>query len=427
MIASLSTPIQLPCGATLPNRLAKAAMTEGLADSANHATEALDRLYRLWAGGGAGLHITGNVQVDRRYMERPANVAIEDESGLEALRRWARAGTSGGCHLWMQISHAGRQTPRYVSSQPVAPSATGLPIPGAAFARPRALTEPEIEDVVRRFGEAARVARSAGFTGVQVHSAHGYLLSEFLSPHVNRRTDSWGGALEARARLLLSVVRAVRAAVGADFPVAVKLNSSDFQKGGFTLEECCRVVQWLGEEGIDLLEISGGTYEQPSMFGVVGDAQTLDPPPRESTRRREAYFLEYAAAVRQAASMPLMVTGGFRTREAMSEALEEGNVDVIGLARPLCGMPDAPARLLKGAIDRLPSYEQEIRLGRGRLGPNSPLILAKALNVWAIQAWFCCQIFRMAEDLAPDLNLGAWRALLRYQGRELSAARKLKR
>jgi 2,4-dienoyl-CoA reductase-like NADH-dependent reductase (Old Yellow Enzyme family) len=349
-------------------------------------------------------------------------VAIEDESGLEALKRWAESGLSGGNHLWMQLSHAGRQTPRYVNSRPVAPSSQALPMPGGTFARPRALTEPEIEDVIRRFAEAARIARCAGFTGVQIHSAHGYLLSEFLSPHVNLRTDGWGGPLDARARLLLSVVRAVRAAVGADFPVAVKLNSADFQKGGFTLDECCQVVRWLGDEGIDLLEVSGGTYEQPTMFGIVGDSRTSDLP-RESTRRREAYFLEYAEAVRKVASMPVMVTGGFRTRQAMCEALAEENIDVVGLARPLCLLPDAPAGLLSGALDRLPAPELFLRLARGRFGPNSPIVLMKALNVWAIQAWFCCQIFRMADSLDPDPKLGAWRALMRYQRLELRAAR----
>ncbi len=270
MSLDIQSPIQLPCGATIGNRLCKAALTEGLADAGNRATARHERLYRAWSEGGAGLVITGNVQVDRRYLERPGNVVIDLNGGIEELKRFAAAGTAHGNHLWMQINHPGRQTPTSVCRAPVAPSAIPLELPGAMYAAPREMTVHEIEDAVRRFGQVAAIARATGFTGVQVHGAHGYLISQFLSPLANRRTDHWGGELENRARFLRAVVRACRAAVGDDFPIGLKLNSSDFQQGGFSAEECLQVVRWLGEDGVDLLELSGGSYEQPSMMGAKG-------------------------------------------------------------------------------------------------------------------------------------------------------------
>jgi 2,4-dienoyl-CoA reductase-like NADH-dependent reductase (Old Yellow Enzyme family) len=244
----LSRRLVLPCGAVLGNRLCKAAMTEGIADAFLRATPAHERLYRTWSEGGAGLLITGNLQVDRTDLERPANVAIDrteprtyDAEARDRLRRWAQAGTGAGNHLWVQIAHAGRQTPRYVTTRPVAPSAVHLDLLGN-YARPRALTEAEIVDLIQRFAHAATVVRECGFTGVQVHGAHGYLISSFLSPVTNLRTDAWGGSLENRARFLLETVRAVRRAVGRDFPVSVKLNSDDFRKGGFSHADCLRVV-----------------------------------------------------------------------------------------------------------------------------------------------------------------------------------------
>ncbi len=265
----LGTELKLPCGAVLPNRLSKAAMTEGLADEDNRATDRHAVLYKRWADGGAGMLLTGNIQVDRRYLERPGNVVIEgpqDRERLDKLSKWAEAGTSAGNHLWVQIGHAGRQTPVSVAKEPVGPSAVKLKLPGGQFGMPRALSDDEVKDVISRFAYVAETVKSTGFTGVQVHAAHGYLISEFLSPIANQRTDAWGGTPENRARLLLETVRATRKAVGPDFPVSVKLNSSDFQKGGFTLADCLQVVEWLNEEGLDLLEISGGNYEQPALL-----------------------------------------------------------------------------------------------------------------------------------------------------------------
>jgi len=433
MTDPLAQPLRLPCGAVIPNRLCKAAMTEGLGDARLRATERHQRLYRAWSEGGAGLHVTGNVMIDRHVLERPGNVAIDpshppsvDAEARARLKAWATAGTVGGNALWMQVSHAGRQSPRYVTRQPVGPSDVQLDLMGN-YARPRALREDEIQALVKRFAEVAVIARDTGFTGVQVHGAHGYLISSFLSPVTNLRTDAWGGSLPNRARFLLEVVHAVRRAVGFDFPVSVKLNSDDFRKGGFSHADCLGVVQLLNGEGIDLLEISGGNYEQPRLLGVSGrDADAVQV--RESTRVREAYFLDYAAAIRKVATMPMMVTGGFRTREGMEAALASGDTDMIGIARPFCTHADVARQLLERRIDALPAYEHRLHLRpRGRLSPASPWLLAKMVNVLGAQGWYYQQMDRMADGRAPDLSRGMLRSFARYWWNDLSKAAALKR
>lgn len=422
----LAQPLKLPCGVTLPNRLCKAAMTEGLSDPQLRATGRHATLYRRWSEGGAGLLLTGNVMIDRRVLERPGNVAIDGNGGTDQLRAWAKAGTVAGNQLWMQISHAGRQSPRYVVSHPVGPSDVQLDLLGN-YGRPRALREEEILDFIQRFARVAVTARETGFTGVQIHSAHGYLLSAFLSPVTNRRTDAWGGSIENRARFLIEAIRATRKAVGADFPVAVKLNSDDFRKGGFTHEDCLQVVQLLNREGIDLLEISGGTYEQPRLLGFEGRTQDAVPL-RASTRQREAYFLEYAGSIRKLAQMPLMVTGGFRTAAGMEAALEGGDVDVIGLGRPLCTHPDVPRNLLAGTLRETPTYEHRLVMAqRGLFSPTSTVLLFKLVNVLGGQGWYYQQLFQLADGKAPVLERGVFSAFLRYLWDELVTARRMRR
>ncbi|PRH83727.1 NADH:flavin oxidoreductase/NADH oxidase family protein [Arenimonas caeni] len=429
----LAQPFPPPCGAILGNRLCKAAMTEGLGDARLRATERLDRLYEAWSEGGAGLLLTGNVMIDHRVLERPGNVAIDptfaptvDAAARDRLRRWAAAGTRAGNHLWMQVSHAGRQSPRYVTCRPVAPSDVQLDLMGN-YARPRALREDEIEALVRRFGEVAAIARDTGFTGVQVHGAHGYLISSFLSPVTNRRTDAWGGSLANRARFLLEVVRSVRRAVGPDFPVSVKLNSDDFRKGGFSHADCLGVVQMLNGESVDLLEISGGNYEQPRLLGISGrDGDAVEV--RASTRVREAYFLDYATAIRRVAAMPLMVTGGFRTRAGMEAALASGDTDVIGIGRPFCTHPDVARRLLDREIDELPAFEHRLHLRpRGRLSPASPWLAAKMVNVLGAQGWYYQQMERLADARPIEPRRGMLRSFARYWWNDLTRAAALRR
>jgi 2,4-dienoyl-CoA reductase-like NADH-dependent reductase (Old Yellow Enzyme family) len=428
-LAVLGSSLKLPCGRRVKNRLVKAAMTEGLADALNRATDRHVELYRRWANGGSGALLTGNVQVDRRYLERAGNIVIDgtqDKDRLASLEAMAEAGTAGDTQLWMQISHAGRQTPSLVASEPVGPSAVQLAIPGGRFGKPRALNDDEILNIIERFAFAAGVAKQTGFTGVQVHAAHGYLLSEFLSPRANKRDDRWGGSIGNRARLLLETVRAVRSAVGGDMVVAVKLNSADFQKGGFSFDDCLAVIEMLNNEGLDLLEISGGNYEQPRLLGIDGLEPVFTEKVRESTRAREAYFFDYAVAARQVARMPLMVTGGFRTSTGMSEALDGGDVDLIGLGRPLCIDPDFPNKILSGAIKQAPAVESGLRVGPGIFGPNSRFAVFKAINGFARIGWYYEQIYRLADGKEPDLSLSALRALMAYEKTEKAKARALR-
>ncbi|MEZ4363968.1 MAG: NADH:flavin oxidoreductase/NADH oxidase family protein [Kofleriaceae bacterium] len=392
----LAAPLTLPCGATLPNRLAKSAMSEVLGDLKTGApTEALERLYRRWGEGGAGLLITGNVMVDPGGRGEPGNVVITDERHLDGLTRWAQTAQHGGARLWAQLNHAGRQSPRRLVGQAVAPSEIKLRGFGGAFGRPRALAGEEILAVIERFATAASVVKAAGFSGVQVHGAHGYLVSQFLSPRTNQRTDEWGGDAARRARFLLEVVRAIRGAVGASFPIGVKLNSADFQRGGFSIEESMEVARQLEAAGVDLLEISGGNYESPAMAG----SGELPAEQRASSREREAYFLDYARQIRAVTKLPLMLTGGLRSRAVMEQVLTESAVDVLGLARPLAHAPDLPRALLDGSADAAPVVRVRSAV---RAADN-------ALQVF----WFQEQLHRMARGQEPDPKLSRTRALWR--------------
>lgn len=402
-------------------------MTEGLAEPGGAAGDRIERVYTRWGKGGAGLILTGNIMVDRRYRERPANVVVDGAQtpeAIEGLKRYAAAAKSAGAAAIAQISHAGRQSPRSVAPEPVGPSAIKVELPGGLYARPRALSAGEIGEIIDRFAFTARTLTEAGFDGVQVHAAHGYLLSEFLNPRVNRREDEWGGSLENRARLLIETVRAVRQGVGPDRIVSVKLNSSDFQKGGFSFEDCLQVVALLDAEGIDLLEISGGSYEQPRMMGLEGLEPVFEEDVRASTRAREAYFMDYAAQVIAQARTPVMVTGGFRTRAAMEEAVEEG-VAMIGIGRPLCVDPDAPVRLLSGGIDELEAFEKRLRAGPGVFGPNSSLSLMKAVNGLATMAFFYRNIIRMADGKPTRREMSLLGALIAHQRQEADDAKRM--
>ena len=412
MTQLISHSLKLPCGAELPNRLAKAAMTEGLATANGVPTPELERLYGLWSDGGAGMLLSGNIQVDRDHLERPGNVVIDAKPNAamrKALASWAKAGTRNGNHFWAQISHAGRQTQKIVNPHPKAPSPIKLGLPGGQFGEPVALTKPEIKQIVRRFGVCAAAVQEAGFTGVQVHAAHGYLLSQFLSPRSNHRDDEYGGDLANRARMLLDVIASVRKAVGPDFPVAVKLNSADFQKGGFDFADSLEVVQWLEKASVDLIEISGGTYEQPKLLGVAGMEEEEKQEVKESTMIREAYFVDFALAMQEKVSIPLMVTGGFRQRRVMEQALETGSADLIGLGRPMCVMADAPNQLLAG-LDELPRYEDNLSLFPSWLSFLNTFKPLRALATFAVQFWFYGQIYAIGHRGQADDNLSVFAA-----------------
>jgi 2,4-dienoyl-CoA reductase-like NADH-dependent reductase (Old Yellow Enzyme family) len=404
--------ISLPCGAVLSNRFAKAAMTEGLAGRLGVPGEELCRLYEIWSDGGAGMLLSGNIMVDRHHLERPGNVVIDRPPDLEmrqALKRWASSATRKGNHFWAQISHAGRQTQKMVNAKPKAPSAVKLALPGGQFGEPVELNCGEIEDIISRFGICAAAVKEAGFTGVQVHAAHGYLLSQFLSPRSNRRTDEFGGALANRARPLLAIIEEIRSTVGPDYPISVKLNSADFQKGGFAFEDSLQVAKWLEAASVDLIEISGGTYEQPKLLGIDGMEEEENQNIPASTLMREAYFVDFAMAMRKELKIPLMVTGGFRQSIAMKQAIESGGADVIGLGRPMCVMTDAPNQLLNG-IDELPRYESQLALFPKWLLWLTKLKILRTVSSFAVQYWYYGQIDSLGRTGKADPDLSVWAA-----------------
>ena len=408
----IETSLTLPCGAQIPNRLCKAAMTEGLASPQGEPTEALERLYGIWSDGGAGLLLSGNVQIDGDHLERPGNVIIDGEPSevmQRALGRWAAAGTRSGNHFWAQISHAGRQCQKIVNPQPKAPSAVKLGLPGGQFGEPQPMTEEDIEAVITGFARCAKVVIDAGFTGVQLHAAHGYLLSQFLSPRSNQRQDQWGGSLENRARLLLASVSRVRAAVGPSIPISVKLNSADFQRGGFDFDESLQVAKWLEQASVDLIEISGGTYEQPRLLNLDGMEPVEEQSVAASTRAREAYFVDFAEAMHKEVSIPLMVTGGLRRLDAMKLALESGAADMIGIGRPMCVMTDAPAQLLAG-VKELPRFEDTLSLLPRALRFLNGIKIVRTVGAFATQYWFYEQIAALGHQGDTLDGLGVFAA-----------------
>jgi 2,4-dienoyl-CoA reductase-like NADH-dependent reductase (Old Yellow Enzyme family) len=395
----LDTPLILPSGAVIKNRIVKAAMSDGLADSRNHATEQHCRLYRRWSEGGAGLLIVGEVQVDHRHLERPGNISLDRPGGVKALRAMTAAGTIAGNHFWAQLGQAGALTFPEINSAPLAPSS--VPVGGN---QPQAMTESDILNLITCYADAAAISREVGFTGIEIHAAHGFLLSKFLSPRFNQRGDEWGGSLENRTRLLLEIVRTVRNKVGDDYPVAVKLNASDFQEGGFSFAESQKVARWLDSEHIDLLAISGRAHKSDD------DAE----PDRETSTGNlagEAYFLDYASTIKKTINTPVMVTGGFRTRSGIMDALEHG-IDLIGLARPLVVDAELPRKLLAGTTETCPRVEERF---------------STDLSFGAATAWFQMQIIRMGNEMEVDLSITPEEALEMMVDFDHKAAQKYSR
>jgi 2,4-dienoyl-CoA reductase-like NADH-dependent reductase (Old Yellow Enzyme family) len=340
MTTELFSPLLLRSGGALRNRIAKAAMEEGMAGSAQLPDERLISLYRRWGAGGAGLLITGNVMVHAEALTGPGGVVLDEHAPLDPFTRWADAAKSGGSAVWMQINHPGRQVQSEMPGVAWAPSAVALELGrhSKRFGRPVAMSEPQIRETVERFATTAGRAERAGFDGIEVHAAHGYLLSQFLSPLVNKRSDEWGGPLKNRARLLLDVISAIRTVVSPSFTVAVKLNSADFQRGGFDADDAARVIALLEPAGVDIVELSGGSYESPAMAGR---------PAENRTAAREAYFLELATELARETPLPLMLTGGITRRETAEQVLASG-VDVVGMGTAIAVTPDLPDRWRRG-------------------------------------------------------------------------------
>jgi 2,4-dienoyl-CoA reductase-like NADH-dependent reductase (Old Yellow Enzyme family) len=397
--------LTLPNGSRMPNRIAKAAMEENMADDDQAPSEKLMRLYQAWADGGAGLLITGNVMVDGRAMTGPGGVVLEDDRQLEKFKRWARIGRSRGAQFWLQINHPGRQMQANLGQKTWAPSAIPLDLGMMSkhFNTPYAMTPEVIAEVIRRFARTARLGELAGFTGVEIHAAHGYLLSQFLSPLTNRRTDEWGGTLENRARLLLEIVRAVRAEVSPGFAVAVKLNSADFQRGGFSAEDAEQVVRLLDGQGVDLVELSGGSYEAPAMQGEARDGRTL---------AREAYFLEFARDIQRVATMPVMVTGGIRRRPVAERVIDSG-VAMVGIGTALAIDPDLPRdwRQGKDSAPQLPPITWKNKT------------LASLANMAVVKF----QLRKLSLDKTPNPGVSPLRALIMQQLANASRTRQYRR
>lgn len=397
--------LPLPNGSSLPNRIAKAAMEENMADADHAPSDALIRLYSTWADGGAGLLLTGNVMVDGRAMTGPGGVVLENARHLERFKRWASAGRAHGAQFWLQINHPGRQMPASLGQATWAPSAVAIDLGKMSkhFNPPQAMTEAVIVDVIQRFARTAQLGEQAGFTDVQIHAAHGYLVSQFLSPLTNHRTDRWGGPLENRARLLVEIVKAVRAAVSPSFAVAVKLNSADFQRGGFSVDDAREVVQMLNGLDVDLVELSGGSYEAPAMQGQARDGRTL---------AREAYFLEFAQDIRAVAKMPIMVTGGIR-RLAVAEEVIRSGVDMVGIGTALAINPRLPRVWLAGqqAAPVLPPITWKNKA------------LASLANMAAVKF----QLRQLSRGKPTNARVSPLRALILQQTSDAWRARKYRR
>lgn len=377
----LFQPFSFQNGKTAKNRFFKSAMEEQLGKD-NSPTQGLVKLYDVWADGGSGILVTGNVMVTLDGKGSKGDVVLENDQDLEMLKQWATAGSKNDTLMIMQINHAGKQVSKDLNPNPV--SASAIPLKMAGMNPPRALEHNEILDLIDKFANTAKLAEQAGFAGVQIHSAHGYLISQFLSPLHNVRTDEWGGSLDNRMQFLLKIYQAIRENVSKDFLVGVKLNSADFQKGGFDENDSIEVVKKLSDLGIDFIEISGGNYESPAMLA-----------PKESTRQREAFFIDYAKKVRAVSQVPLIITGGFRSEQAMNEALDSGDLDFIGIARPLTILPDLPNQIQQGVYQTLEM--PLLSLGNAEMDKKYGGIVQ--------MGWYMVQMNLIANGLPPNPTL----------------------
>ena len=333
----LFTPITLPNGTTIKNRFFKSAMSEGMGTRDFQPKKNIATLYKRWAEGGTGLIITGNIMVDPKGTAEPGNIVFDKNSNMEILKEWAKQGQQHGAKVMVQLNHPGKQAPKTVSKQTVAPSAVplgnGL---NKLFSTPRALTTSEVEELVQKFVTSAKVAKEAGFSGVQIHAAHGYLISQFLSPHDNRRTDKYGGSLENRMRFLKEIYLGMREELGKNFTIGIKINSTDFKEDGLTEEDSLKTIIELANLGLDFVEISGGTYERPAMMGAT------------SKSTNQVFFAEYSKKLKQKIEIPVVVTGGIRSINAMNTLLNDNTTDFIGIARPLTIDPNIPNKIKQG-------------------------------------------------------------------------------
>ena len=383
----------LPCGVILPNRMVKSAMSENNADKGGKPSERIIKLYKTWGEGGTGILISGNVMMDSKALNEPRNVVVEDEKYMAELKEWADVSQKHGSHLWMQINHPGRQSLKF-NKDVVSASDVQLPMK-SMFPKPRPMTEEEIWKTIDGFGDCALIAKKAGWKGVQIHGAHGYLVSQFLSALTNLRTDQWGGSLENRARFALEIYRNMRKKVGAGFPIGIKINSADFQRGAFTEEESLEVIDMLSAEGIDMIEVSGGTYEKAAMMGAGKKV-------KESTKKREAYFADFIQKARAKTKAPLLLTGGFRTLDVMAKAIENNELDFVGLARPFAVFPYLSKEFFEGT--RTEVHIPPVKTGLKFIDKMGFLDIS----------YFSHQMKMMGKGNLPNPKLSVWSVLFHF-------------
>ena len=357
--------LELPCGVVLKNRIAKSAMSDSLGDGTGHPTPEQNRLYQRWADGGLAVSIIGEVQPTPNYAEKPGNLVLDENSDLDRFRKLARHGGQNGAQLWLQLGNAGAlaYAPISTAKGPSALSLSGFHC--------EEMSRDEILRVPSEFATTARLARDCGFGGVQIHAAHGFLLSQFLSPLFNKRRDEYGGTIANRMKLLLETIGAVRQAVGPGFPIAVKLNASDQLDGGLQEDDALQVVAALDKTSVDIIDISGGTYFPGAK-------------PASDRAGRGPYFLPFAKRARTVTSKPLMLTGGFKTREQAEQAVASGAVDVVGLARTLVLEPALPNHWTAGKMPE-PVFPRFTDTPEG-----------------GITAWYTMRLTRLATDTETD-------------------------
>lgn len=412
MSVAVAASLRLSTGHNLPNRLVKSAMSETQGTADNRVTEQIIQLSRRWAQGGFGMQITGNVMVDPKALGEPGNVVVAGGEDMPMLRRWAEAMSSEGGLAYMQLNHPGRQVPRFLNATSVAPSAVPFsPAHASMFATARQLTHEQILKIIDSFAHSAHIAEQAGFHGVQIHGAHGYLITQFLSPATNLRTDRWGGTAEKRRAFLHCVFAAIREATSPEFGIALKINTTDFHRDGVASDSTVDTLKAIAADEYSFIELSGGTYESPAM---LGDSRTNARVDEHHDVSAEGYFLDIAHQFRAHTRIPLLVTGGFRSAAAMNAAVESG-IDMVGVARGACTDPD----LAKNVLTH-PQYRTRLALE----GSNIPVL--KHFRFLEMP-WYEGQLHRMGAGLEPsgyDKFLPPLWRMLSTQGRKAFATRR---
>lgn len=378
----LQRPLELPCGATLKNRIAKSAMSDSLGNGEGDPTEAQIRLYERWATGGTAVSIIGEVQGDPRFPEKPGNLVLSAKSDRHAIQGLVSRAMIEGAHIWPQLGHAGALSHQPIS-QPKGPSA--IDIPGLKCI---GMTVEEVQELPGMYARTAAFAKNAGFSGIQIHAGHGFLLSQFLSPLFNRRTDRYGGSVEARCHIILRIIEEVRRAVGPAYPIGIKINSTDKIEGGLTESSALEVVRMISESTIDIIDISGGTY-------FPGARSSSD-----GVSKSGPYFMNFARLAKGVTKVPIMLSGGFQKREQAVDAILSGFVDMVSLARGMVLNPHLANSWLSedGGDPEFPTFETP---------PQG-----------AITAWYTMRLTALGEDCEQAFTLDPQTALHTYEERD---------